>query len=154
MGYSVSGALSPVFSRKLQWNILRPVIENYKMGNRNFHRFGRFQLQEIIHIPQLALRCHSHPETGHRKKPDVSRHGLCIFSVIPNIIIKDKAAGFDKSHWLLNGSVLDFVLVIRFQILVRTETGGGPAGPPFFIQKTWRGDIIVKNVYYIRPAAW
>jgi hypothetical protein len=23
--------------------------------------------------------------------------------------------------------------VIRFQILVRTETGGGPAGPPFSI---------------------
>ena len=25
--------------------------------------------------------------------------------------------------------------VIRFQILARTETGGGPAGPPFFKKK-------------------
>lgn len=35
--------------------------------------------------------------------------------------------------------MLDFVLVIRFQILVRTETGGGPAGPPFYSKNRKKG---------------
>ena len=40
--------------------------------------------------------------------------------------------------------MLDSVLVIRFQILVRTETGGGPAGPPFFILITEEGKVLSK----------
>lgn len=40
--------------------------------------------------------------------------------------------------------MLDSVLVIRFQILVRTETGGGPAGPPFFILKQEEGKALSK----------
>ena len=43
--------------------------------------------------------------------------------------------------------MLDSVLVIRFQILVRTETGGGPAGPPVFILKAERGEAMLKPFF-------
>lgn len=46
---------------------------------------------------------------------------------------------FDPIFWILtwffSWFMVKFVAVIRFQILARTGTGGGPEGPPFFTLK-------------------
>ena len=64
--------------------------------------------------------------------PDLKRLACIIFFLIVYTITENKCRSICKSVDFFLTAYAKMFLVIRFQILARTETGGGPEGPPFY----------------------